>query len=87
MLYNEKSNRGGILLKYIKNIISILIIICAILYFTNIEKGISSFIFYLLIALQNTILFCELYKDNKKEESTLNAVIALMFWVIVFINI
>ena len=75
------------MLKYIKNIISILIFICVILYFCNIEKSISSFILYLLIALQNTIIFWELYKDNKKEESILNAVVALMFWVIVFINI
>ncbi|WP_434799273.1 hypothetical protein [Terrisporobacter vanillatitrophus] len=74
-------------MKYIKGIISILTIIAAILYFCNIEKGISSFVLYLLIALQNTIIFWELCKENKKKESILNAVVALMFWVIVFINI
>lgn len=74
-------------MKYIKGIIAILTIIVSILYFSNIEKGISSFIMYLLIALQNTIIFWELYKDNKKEESILNAIVALMFWGIVFLNI
>lgn len=74
-------------MKYIKGIIAILMIIVSISYFSNIEKGISSFIMYLLIALQNTIIFWELYKDNKKEESILNAIVALMFWGIVFINI
>lgn len=74
------------MLKYIRNIISILIVICAILYFCNIEKTISSSVLYLLVALQNTIIFWELYKSNKKKESILNAVAALIFWIIVFTN-
>lgn len=74
------------MLKYIRNILSILIVICVILYFCNIEKTKSSSVLYLLVALQNTIIFGELYKSNKKKESILNAVAALIFWIIVFTN-
>ena len=74
-------------MKYIKYLISISVIINAILYFSNIAKDISLLAMYISMALQFTILFWEFYKDNRKKEATLNAVAALLFWVVAFMNL
>lgn len=74
-------------MKYVKIIIATLLLTVLILYISNIERGIMSFVLHPLIASQFTIVFWESYKANKKKESILNAIIALMFWIIVFIKI
>ena len=82
-----KIDEEGVILKYIKYLISTSVIVSVILYFSNIAKDISLFVMHISMALQCTIIFWEFYKDNRKKEATLNAVAALLFWVVVFMDL
>lgn len=82
-----RKTRGGILLKYIKTILTILMIITFALYFLNIEKSNSTIFFMFLAALYNSIIFIEMNRENKKKDSIIYGFIAVMFWVNVFVRL
>lgn len=74
-------------MKYIKKILAILLCITSVIYLFNIERDKSEFFMWLLFALQNTIIFIDLNRENKKKDSILYGVTAVLFWAIILINI
>ena len=54
--------------------------ITSVIYLFNIEREKSSFFMWLFFALNSTVMFIDLNRKNKRKDSILYGVSALVFW-------